>query len=134
MEKLALDGLNYHWGRNKNHAEAKDIKINGESYEVYIDAVNTKENSMDDVDLVYNTNKSWMRSGNPGSATGNPISWIGNLVSREAICYNVGYIKISRWIYREEINEDIEFKFTSAHEIGHEILKSYGGSILFIWS
>lgn len=69
-----------------------------------------------------------MRSGNPGSATLNPISWIGNLVSREAVCYNVGYIKGARWRYREIFNEDLEFKFTASHEIGHEILKSYGGT------
>ncbi|MFC6269717.1 hypothetical protein [Frigoriflavimonas asaccharolytica] len=81
---------------------------------------------MDDVSLVYNTNGKWMRSGNPGTATLNPISWIGNLVSREAICYNVGYIKFSNgWGFTYDYNEDIKFKFTSAHEIGHEILKSY---------
>jgi hypothetical protein len=85
---------------------------------------------MDEVNLIYNTNGDWMRSGNPGSATGNPISWIGNAISREAICYNVGYIKYSNgWGYQTEIKEDIEYKETSAHEIGHEILKSYGGTI-----
>jgi hypothetical protein len=129
LEKLAIDGLNYHWGRNENHAAAKDVKITGESYKVYLNAVNTQDHSMDDVSLIYNTNGSWMRSGNPGSATMNPISWIGNLVSREAICYNVGYIKYSdRWNYETENNEDIGFKETSAHEVGHEILKSYGGT------
>lgn len=129
LEKLAIDGLNYHWGRNKNHAAAKDVKIVGESFEVYVDAINTTEKSMDDISLVFNTNGSWMRSGNPGTATWNPISWVGNMISREAVCYNVGYIKgSSRWRYREERNEDIDYKFTSAHEVGHEILKSYGGT------
>jgi hypothetical protein len=129
LEKLALDGLNYHWGRNKNHAIAKDVKIANESYEVYMNAINTKKNAMDDVDLVYNTNGKWMRSGNPGTATWNPISWVGNAISREAVCYNVGYIKGTRWRYREATSEDLEFKFTTAHEIGHEILKSYGGTV-----
>ncbi|WP_445711451.1 hypothetical protein [Flavobacterium sp.] len=130
LEKLALEGLNYHWGRNSNHAVAKNVMINGEAYEVFINAINTKENSMDDVSLIYNTNRGWMRSGNPGSATLNPISWIGNLISREAICYNDGYIKYSsgNWYYSSNNDEDLEFKFTSAHEIGHEILKSYGGT------
>lgn len=129
LERLAIDGLNYHWGRNKNHAAAKDVKILGESYEVYANAVNTTEKSMDDISLVYNTNGSWMRSGNPGTATLNPISWIGNLISREAVCYNVGYIKYSNgWSYESEFNEDVNFKETSAHEVGHEILKSYGGT------
>ena len=129
LERLAIDGLNYHWGRNKNHAAAKDVKILGESYEVYANAVNTTEKSMDDISLVYNTNGSWMRSGNPGTATLNPISWIGNLISREAVCYNVGYIKYSNgWSHESEFNEDVNFKETSAHEVGHEILKSYGGT------
>ncbi|MCS3868592.1 hypothetical protein J3D55_001508 [Chryseobacterium ginsenosidimutans] len=128
LEKLALDGLNYHWGRNKNHAAAKDVKIIGEGYEVYVSTINTQEKSMDDVSLIYNTNGAWKRSGNPGSFTLNPITWIGNLISREAICYNVGYLKGNTWRYREEMNEDIDFKFTSAHEIGHEILKSFGGT------
>ncbi len=60
----------------------------------------------------------------------NPISWVGNAISREAICYNVGYIKYSNgWGYQPEFEEEIEFKETSAHEIGHEILKSYGGTV-----
>lgn len=127
LEKLALEGLNYHWGRNRNHDIAKFVNIYNEQYEVYIFSENTKKNTMDDVALNYNTNSDWMRSGNPGSATWNPISWIGNIVSREAICYNVGYIKYSNgWGYSEEMDEDLEFKDTSAHEIGHEILKSYG--------
>ena len=108
---------------------AKGININSESYEVFMTSVNTEDNAMDDVDFVYNTNRSWMRSGNPGTATGNPISWVGNLISREAICYNVGYIKYAdKWEYQQESDENLEFKFTSAHEVGHEILKSYGGT------
>lgn len=69
-----------------------------------------------------------MRSGNPGTVE-DPMSAIGNLISREAICYNVGYIKVEKWRYRFENNEDREFKETTAHEIGHTILKAYGGTI-----
>lgn len=130
LEKLALDGLKYHWGRNQNHVAAKNVNINSEPYEVFVNGVNTEENSMDDMHLIYNTNRKWMRSGNPGSATLNPISWIGNLISREAVCYNVGYIKYSNgWNFESGSNEDINFKETAAHEIGHEILKSYGGTV-----
>lgn len=129
LEKLAIEGLNYHWGRNKNHSVAKNVMINAEEFEIYVNPKNTDDNAMDDLNLVYNTNGDWMRSGNPGSATINPISWVGNLVSREAICYNVGYIKYSNsWGYQQAYEEDIEFKETSAHEVGHEILKSYGGT------
>ncbi len=127
LEQLALDGLNYHWGRNRNHFIAKHVAINGETYEIFVNAINTPENAMDDVNLIFNTNNSWMRSGNPGTVE-DPVSFVGNFVSREAICYNVGYIKSNIWRYRTSSNEDIEFRETSAHEIGHTILKAYGGT------
>ncbi|GAA0871115.1 hypothetical protein GCM10009117_02600 [Gangjinia marincola] len=131
LENLALDGLSYHWGRNKNHTEAKNVVIGEDIYEVFINAVNTKKNAMDDVSLIFNTNNNWMRSGNPGTVD-DPISFIGNIVSREAICYNVGYIYEyffkDSWDYQNNISEDIEFKYTSSHEIGHTILKAYGGT------
>jgi hypothetical protein len=128
LERLALDGLDYHWGRNRNHTVAKNVDIDGELYEVYVKAVNTSENAMDDVSLVFNTNEKWMRSGNPGTVD-DPISFVGNIVSREAICYNVGYIKYSNgWDYQPVSDEDISFKETAAHEIGHTILKAYGGT------
>ncbi|WP_055448850.1 type VI secretion system tube protein TssD [Lacinutrix mariniflava] len=128
LEKLAIDGLNYHWGRNKNHYIAKNVDINGEVYEIFINTINTTENVMDDVSLIFNTNRKWMRSGNPGTVE-DPISAVGNLISREAVCYNVGYLKYSNgWGYQNSNDENIEFKFTSAHEIGHTILKAYGGT------
>jgi len=85
---------------------------------------------MDDIKLMFNTNGKWMRSGNPGSAK-DLISWGANVIP-ERIAYNAGYVdgadwyENPNWYYRTEGNEDIEFKETSAHEIGHEILKSYG--------
>lgn len=127
LEELAKDGINYHWGRNQNHFSAKNVDINGDKYELFVNTINSKTNAMDDVELIYNTNRNWMRSGNPGTVD-DPISFIGNIVSREAICYNVGYIKSSHWRYQIDSNEDINFKETSAHEIGHTILKSYGGT------
>lgn len=128
LEKLALEGLNYHWGRNRNHFIAKNVEIKGELYEVFVNAVNTTENAMDDVSLIFNTNNKWMRSGNPGTVDG-PISFVGNLISREAICYNVGYINHSYgWQFQSLSKENIAFKETSAHEIGHTILKAYGGT------
>lgn len=128
LEKLALEGLNYHWGRNRNHYVAKNVTVDGQEYEVFVNTINTTENAMDDVNLTFNTNNKWMRSGNPGTVE-DPISLIGNIVSREAICYNVGYIKYSYgWDFQAYNKEDISFKETSAHEIGHTILKAYGGT------
>lgn len=41
----------------------------------------------------------------------------------------MGYIKSQKWGYRIESQEDIEFKETAAHEIGHTILEAYRGTI-----
>ena len=126
LERLALEGISYHWGRNRNHAVAQNVKINSEKYEVFVNPINTQNKAMDDVSLIYNTNNDWMRSGNPGTVTG-IISAVGNIFSREAVCYNVGYIKgPNKWEYRDEQYEDVIFKFTTAHEIGHDILKAFG--------
>ena len=126
LERLVLEGISYHWGRNRNHAVAKNVEINSEKYEVFVNPINTQNKAMDDVSLIYNTNNAWMRSGNPGTVTG-VISAIGNLFSRQAVCYNVGYIKDSNgWEYVSEKHEDVIFKLTAAHEIGHEILKAFG--------
>ncbi len=131
LEKLALDGLSYHWGRNRNHYIAKNADVNGEIYEIFVNSINSTKNTMDDVSLIFNTNNKWMRSGNPGTVD-DPISAIGNLISREAVCYNVGYIYEyffkDNWDYQTENSENLEFKFTTAHEIGHAILKAYGGT------
>ena len=121
-----MEGISYHWGRNRNHAVAKNVEINSEKYEVFVNPINTQSKAMDDISLIYNTNNDWMRSGNPGTVTGF-ISAIGNIFSREAVCYNVGYIKgPNKWEYIEEKHEDVDFKLTAAHEIGHEILKAFG--------
>ena len=126
LERLALEGISYHWGRNRNHTVAQNVEINSEKYEVFVNPINTQSKAMDDVSLIYNTNNDWMRSGNPGTVTGF-ISAIGNIFSREAVCYNVGYIKGPKeWEYRDEQYEDVNFKLTAAHEIGHEILKAFG--------
>ena len=126
LERLALEGISYHWGRNRNHTVAKNVEINSEKYEVFVNPINTQNKAMDDVSLIYNTNNDWMRSGNPGTVTGF-ISAVGNIFSREAVCYNVGYIKDSNgWEYVSEKHEDVIFKLTAAHEIGHEILKAFG--------
>ncbi|OWP74778.1 hypothetical protein BWG23_13060 [Flavobacterium oreochromis] len=101
-----------------------------------MNTINKKENAIGTMELIYNTNGNWMRSGNPGSIK-DPMTVAGNVISRQAICYNVGYIysldwyefyKKKNWRYRDDLNEDIEFKETAAHEIGHEILKKYGGT------
>ncbi len=119
LEKLAIEGLDYHWGRNKNHFVAKDVKISDESFEFYMNAINSKEKSMNPIKLIYNTNNNWNRSGNPGVLA--------------KLSYNVGYIKYSNnWGYQDDFYEIIDFKETAAHEIGHPILVAYG-NINYSW-
>ncbi len=128
LERLALDGINYHWGRNSNHFTAKNITINGTDYEVNINAINTTKNAMDDVNLIFNTNGDWLRSMNPGSVDG-IISFFGQVMP-ERIVYNYGYIKGSKswyWLGNNVSNVNDDFSYTSAHEIGHEILKKFSG-------
>ncbi|WP_210151610.1 hypothetical protein [Chryseobacterium scophthalmum] len=157
LEKLAIDGLNYHWGRNKNHAAAKDVKIVGESYEVFTNAINTQDNAMDDVDLMYNTNYFWGRSNNPGCVSGfksflaNIAQYVPYVPLSETIYYNVGYVNNvykaeshflfkESWFYIDDVplykngksKVDMEYSYTCAHEIGHTILRAFsehgGGS------
>jgi hypothetical protein len=157
LEKLAIEGLNYHWGRNEKHAVAEDVKVIGESYKVYMNAVNTDEKSMDDIDILYNTNYFWGRSNNPGCVSGfkslisNLLQYVPYVPLSETIYYNVGYVNNvykaeshfllkKNWFYIDDMllykngksKVDLEFAYTCAHEIGHTILRSFsengGGS------
>jgi hypothetical protein len=56
LKLLALNGLTYHWGRNLDNAEGKNISINSETYEVYVTPINTTENSLNSVSILFNTN------------------------------------------------------------------------------
>ena len=118
LRDLVLEGIAYHWSRNKLPTSniATGVNITGQDYEVFVDAVNTTENAMNSVKLIFNTNSEWGRSGNPGAFA--------------RIFYNVGYLKYSDgWGYQSQLDADRDFEETSAHEIGHTILKSYGNTV-----
>jgi len=118
LEQLVLEGIAYHWSRNKLPTSnvATGVSIVGQNYEVFVKAVNTTENAMNSVKLIFNTNSEWGRSGNPGAFA--------------RIFYNVGYLKYSDgWGYQSQLDADRDFEETSAHEIGHTILKSYGNTV-----
>ncbi|MCD9856801.1 hypothetical protein LUD75_18905 [Epilithonimonas sp. JDS] len=80
-----------------------------------------------------------MRSGNPGGSytDGNLDDDAMNLIPDTGIIqrlsYNVGYIYeyhyTNTWEYQDPKNEDEEFKETAAHELGHELLQAYNGTI-----
>ncbi|ARU57126.1 hypothetical protein OLMES_3083 [Oleiphilus messinensis] len=91
-----------------------------------VNAIHSTKNAMDDIEVFYNTNRSWLRSSNPGSVRG-LYSFFGNFVP-ERIAYNVGWIEYSNgWNYISGSDANIAFSETAAHEIGHEILSAYGG-------
>ena len=115
LERIALDGINYHWSKTLKSLD----------YFISVNPINIKDNSLNELNLIYNTNDNWGRSGNPG--------FLGR------IFFNIGYINFINWyepnllfdewgyldLQKDKIIED--FKYTSAHELGHSILSAYGG-------
>lgn len=136
LKELVLDGINIYWSRR--YTNTQGTIINNENWEIIVSAFNTEDSSvsLDDIPLIYNTNNPWSRSGNPGSSNfgdGNTMDELAKILPDgvvQRISYNVGYIKYSNgWFYQYPSDEDSEFKYTSAHEIGHEILQAYGGGV-----
>ncbi len=136
LKELVLEGINIYWSRR--YTNTQGTIINDENWEIIVTAVNTNDSSisLDDIPLIYNTNNTWSRSGNPGSSKfgdGNVMDELAKILPDgvvQRISYNVGYIKYSNgWFYQYSSDEDSEFKFTSAHEIGHEILQAYAGNV-----
>ncbi len=132
LKKLALDGISEHWSRKGE----RFVMINEEKYEVSVNTIDVKKNTMDDVNLTFNTNRKSLGSSNPGTIDG-LISLVANIFVPERVSYNVGYIKydvdfpdpLKGWRYIDEWIAISTFKYTSAHEIGHTILKAYGGTV-----
>lgn len=115
-----MAGIAKHWSRNKFK-----LDINDEKFQVDIKPINTVDNSLNSLDLIFNTNTEWGRSGNPGV--------FGK------IYYNIGYCNFLDWYQPSFIDEwgyldavyhkvDEDFMYTSAHELGHSILKAYGST------
>jgi hypothetical protein len=136
LKELALEGINKYWSSHKANI-GNGIDINDEIYEIFVNPVNETNSkiSLDDVPLIYNTNNNWSRSGNTGGSYSDNnlddelMSLLPNGIIQR-ISYNVSYIKYSNgWGYKHQTDEDKEFKFTSAHELGHEILQAYTGTI-----
>lgn len=102
-----------------------DIIVLSDKFDNSLLIKNIDENSLNELDLIFNTNGNWGRSGNPGV--------LGKLY------YNVGYLNFSNWYepallvdkwgyydtLKDKVDED--FMYTTAHELGHSILSSYRG-------
>lgn len=154
LKKMALEGIDKYWSRHSNNI-GKGVNINGEFYELYVNSINetNPKLSLNDVPLIYNTNNPWSRSGNTGGSydDNNFDDEVMGLLPDglvQRISFNVGYIqysdwkslkkshywlyKLKGWEYYDEGSEIKEFKETSAHEIGHEIIQAFGGTV-FSW-
>lgn len=119
LKALLLTHFKTHWSR-------KITVSTGNVYDVIVKPVATSNKAMDDISIVYNTNREWLRSSNPGSVRGF-YSLFGNIVA-ERIAYNIGWIEYQNgWGFVRSINADKSFGETAAHELGHEILSAYGG-------
>ncbi|GAB1262178.1 hypothetical protein NBRC116495_28850 [Aurantivibrio plasticivorans] len=120
LKMLVSSGTGNYWSR----AISLD---SGKIYQVSTNVTFATVNAMDDIAVVYNTNRSWLRSSNPGRIRG-ALSLVGNMIARERIAYNVGFIKAKQgWLLVSSQSADNALKHTAAHELGHEILSAYGG-------
>jgi len=149
LKEMVLDGVNTYWSRRYTNTEG--TIINDENWEIIVTAINTEnsEISLDDIPLIYNTNNSWSRSGNTGGSynDSNLDDEVMGLLPNgivQRISFNSGYIyhsnwkewykshpihKTEGWVFNLESKEEEDFKETSAHEIGHELLQAYHGTI-----
>ncbi|NJM78852.1 MAG: hypothetical protein HC854_03090 [Flavobacterium sp.] len=119
LERMTLEGLNIYWSRNKTRLalvpSSDFVTINKQQYLVTVNAINSSQDAMDDINLIYNSTADWKRSSNPGSVTG-VLSFFANIFVPERVVFNA-----------QQRDEERDFKLTSAHEIGHEIIKAFGG-------
>lgn len=114
LEQLALSGIEEYWSRNGSRGNniGNDVTIDTDSYKVSVFATQSSKDGLRAPKIIYRTNKSSGRSRN----------WELSRI----LYYNVGYIEYSNgWGYIYFPDDD--FMMTSAHEIGHEILKYFGG-------
>ncbi|NRS90758.1 hypothetical protein HNQ02_003705 [Flavobacterium sp. 7E] len=154
LQRLALKGVEEHWSRNHQRIIGNGISIISDKYEVFVKALNCTKNAMDDVDLKFSSNLYWGRSNNPGdgsttkSVIANILEYVRYIPLNETIYYNTGYQdynltyetellrKNADWRYIDESIfyygnnqntpiEEKEFSYTSAHELGHSILKAF---------
>jgi hypothetical protein len=111
LKNMALDGINRFWSRNSSNI-GKGLKIGADLYEVNVNANCDEKKGLPAPKIIFLTNDTAGRSRN----------WELSRI----LYYNVGYIKYSHgWGY--EYANDEDYKMTSAHEIGHQVLKSIGG-------
>ncbi|WP_407480997.1 hypothetical protein [Elizabethkingia meningoseptica] len=149
LKKIALEGLKKYWSRSSSNGlkVGQSANISGKLYEINVNPVDSKKNAMNSLPLIYNTNKDWMRSGNPGGSydddnlDDNVMNAFPDMGVIQRLSYNAGYIHHNwkndarkGWRFHTELDNNkaydaiSEFKETAAHELGHELLQAYSGT------
>lgn len=119
LQQLAAAGVARYWSGAITAAD-------GQHYQLNTRLTPSSSQAMASVKLVYNTNRRWLRSSNPGRIRC-LYSLAGNLVPRR-IAYNAGWIEYKNgWYHQAGTAADPAFQEAAAHELGHEILSAYGG-------
>ena len=146
LRDLALRGIEKHWSRNTSNKEGKSISIEYQKYQVFVKAI-ASDKGMVAPKIVYQSNCEKGRSRN----------WEASriLYFAEGYLYdsdwgeyknNLTLQRDKGWYYRSEdkieerrtfiLSQPLieDFMMTAAHEIGHEILVSFGGFAAHIHS
>lgn len=119
LQRLAAAGVARYWS-------GAITTPDGQHYQLGSRLTPSGSQAMASVKLVYNTNRRWLRSSNPGRIRC-LYSLAGNLVPRR-IAYNTGWIEYKNgWYLQTGAAADLAFQEAAAHELGHEILSAYGG-------
>lgn len=120
IKTLVKQSVSRYWSRNSSTLTGKqnhpiDIDVNGDKYEVFTTCEISKNNTLPELNVKFNTNTNIARSRN----------WEGSRIA----FYNAGYLKFGKdsWSYYDQATASKVFKRVFAHELGHEILLAYGG-------
>ncbi len=115
LRDLVIAGMNKYWSRNSTTHTliTPNITVNGVSYEVFVNTVITDQNALPQAKVTFNTNNEWGRS--------NSFPIFRN------VFYNVGYLEDDIWYYESQVEADMRFEETFAHEMGHSIVWDYRG-------
>lgn len=136
LRNLATDGVDKHWSRNSNNI-GKGVNISGELFEVFVTS-KVDKNGLSSPEIVYQTNMEESRSRN--------FELSRKLFFYEGYLYKDDWRERPKtilfqnkgWYFRSENKVDEkntfinlpslieDYQMVSAHEIGHEILLSYG--------
>ncbi|MBF8458418.1 hypothetical protein IV494_14640 [Kaistella sp. G5-32] len=130
LRKMALDGINEYWSRTYARTSNKGTEINGEKWEIKVNATFDVK-GMVAPNIIYFTN-----------SKNTMLNRSHNWELHRELYYKIGYtsygdwqkydknkiIYVTKgWLYTESQDADLKFKETSAHEIGHQLLLTYGG-------